>query len=127
MNRYRRLALLFALLLMLIVAAANLGLGPVLFGFIYTIPYADKAGHFLLMGILSLLISIGFGADRIQFLRLLKTSLLLGALVTFEELTQIFFSNRTFSLTDLSADYAGIFLFGELGAALRKFLVIKEP
>ena len=47
MTLYRRLALLFALLLLLIVAAANLGLGPALFGFIYALPYADYAGIFL--------------------------------------------------------------------------------
>ena len=124
MSLYRRLAVLFALLLLLIVAAANLGLGPALFGFIYAIPYADTAGHFILMGLLSLLISLGFGADRVQFLRLLKTSLFLGALVTLEEITQLFLVNRTFSLVDLTADYAGIFLFGELGAVLRKHALL---
>ncbi len=62
MNLYRRLALLFALLLLLIVAAANLGLGPALFGFIM------------------------------------------------------------FSLVDLAAGYAGIFLFGESGAHVKRVI-----
>ena len=37
---------LFILVLILIVLAANLGLGPEYFPFIYTIPGLDKVGHF---------------------------------------------------------------------------------
>lgn len=58
------------------------------------------------------------------YLRLLKTSLFLGALVTLEEISQLFLVNRTFSLVDLAADYAGIFLFSELGAVLRKHALL---
>ena len=124
MRAYRRLALLFAVLLVGIILAANLGLGMDFFLWFYSIPYADKAGHFFLMGILSLLISLGFTNTRVHFLRMLKTSLILCAVVTLEELSQIFIANRTSSLADLSANYAGIILFGEIGAALQK--TIKE-
>jgi hypothetical protein len=48
----------------------------------------------------------------------LKSSLVIAALVTLEEISQIAMSNRTFDLLDLIAGLVGIFLFGEIGARL---------
>jgi VanZ family protein len=42
--------------------------------------------------------------------------------ITLEELSQLFLANRRFSLLDLLANYAGIWLFGELGVMMRKRL-----
>jgi VanZ family protein len=121
---YRQLTFVFLAVILLIIAAANLGIAPELFDPVYELPFGDKAGHFFLMGLLSLLISLGFSLARVRVLslRLLRNTLLLAALVTLEEFSQIFLDNRSFSLLDLSANYAGIFFFGELGALLRRFM-----
>ena len=51
------LTVLFTLFIILIIVLADTGnLGIV--GFIYHIPYADKLGHFILYGILVLLINL---------------------------------------------------------------------
>jgi polysaccharide biosynthesis protein VpsQ len=50
-------AILFALFVLLVIILADMGqLG--VFGFIDRIPYSDKVGHFLLYGILALLIDL---------------------------------------------------------------------
>jgi polysaccharide biosynthesis protein VpsQ len=124
---FRRLTLLFALILVLIVVSANLGLAREIFGPIYAFPYGDKIAHFLLMGTLAMLISLGFpnGRAGVLGLKLLKGSLILAAIVTIEELSQEFLRNRNFSLFDLGANYAGIFIMGEVGAFLRRLMA--EP
>ena len=119
---WRRLALAFALILVLIVLIADLGLGGEAFAFIWSLPYADKIGHFTLFGVLSLLVSLGFPTRRVRLLWLfpiLKSSLFLMVFIIIEEATQIPLANRNFSLLDLTADFAGVYLFGELGAFLR--------
>lgn len=110
----KRIAILFGLALLAIVLAA--GTRPDYFFFVYQIPGADKTGHFLLMGTFSFLVNIACSGQQISIwsIRCLKGTLIVVALVTLEELTQIFILTRTFSLLDLGADYAGIFLFGRL-------------
>jgi hypothetical protein len=50
-------AVLFALFILLVIILADMGqLG--VFGFLNRIPYGDKVGHFLLYGILTLLIDL---------------------------------------------------------------------
>lgn len=122
---FRWLALAFAVLLGIIVLIADLGLGGKTLAFLYALPYGDKIGHFTLFGILSLLVSLGYPTERtrVWLLPILKSSLILLALITFEEITQIPLVNRNFSLLDLSADFAGVYLFGELGAYLRRIRV----
>jgi polysaccharide biosynthesis protein VpsQ len=119
----RPLALGFALLLLLLVLVANIGLAGPWFGPLYDFPYGDKVAHFLLIGVLALLVSLGFSDRRVRVLgrfNLLRGSLILAGLVTLEEFSQLFQGARTFSLVDLAAGLAGIYLFGELGAALRE-------
>ena len=106
--------MLFIGFLILIVVVANLGLGPTIFPFIYLIPGGDKIGHFLLMGLLSFLVNTLLKGTRTQILsfELLKGSIIVGVIVTLEELSQLFLMYRAFSLIDLIFDYAGIFIFG---------------
>ena len=53
----RRVAILFALFIVLIIVLADLGkLG--IFGYFNQLPMGDKAGHFILYGILTLLIDL---------------------------------------------------------------------
>ena len=88
---WRRLALAFALILVLIVLIADLGLGGETFAFIWSLPYADKIGHFTLFGVLSFLVSLGFPTRRLRlwFFPILKSSLFLMVFIIIEEATQI--------------------------------------
>lgn len=117
---FRWLTLIFALILACIILVANLDLAPALLTPVYAFPNGDKLAHFLLTGTLSLLVSLSFPNRR--FIGMLVSVIFLGLLVTFEEGTQIFLANRNFSLRDLAANYAGILLFGELGAAVRRIM-----
>lgn len=119
---FQAAAVLFGLVIIGIIFTADLGLVYRLFGFLYSFPYGDAVGHFTLLGTLSLLVALGFPSRRIAIgpLHPLKTCLILAGLITLEEISQIFLPDRTFSLIDLAANYAGIFLLGEVGGAVRK-------
>lgn len=110
------LLFVYVFILAVIVFLAN-GKGTrFLLDFVGNIPYGDKLGHFLLMGIFSFLLNLVLNAKTIRFL---TTNFLLGSLivlsvVTIEEISQIFVSGRTFDWSDLIFDYLGIFLFGKL-------------
>ncbi len=121
MNLFRRVAILFALLLVALVVIANEGLAGPIFGRFYDFPNGDKVAHFLLMGTLSFLVSLGFSSGRISIfsLRPLKSCLIISAVVALEELSQSFFPGRSASILDLSASLAGVFLLGELGAFMK--------
>jgi VanZ family protein len=114
------LTLAFILFLLLIVIVADVGLGGTLFAFLDRVPGGDKTGHFLLMGTLALLVNLSLSAARITAFgaQWLKGSLIVAALVTMEEFSQLGLQWRGFSLIDLAADYAGILLFGWLAARI---------
>ena len=105
-------AILFAFLIIAIVILADGGRLDAL-GFIYRFRGGDKAGHFILFGILSFLLNL-------TFLRSLHTSdpkrvtlittLLLALAIGFEEWAQQFFPLRTSDWVDLVFSYAGIVL-----------------
>jgi VanZ family protein len=109
------LTILFTLFILLIIVLADMGkLGSL---FLTHIPYADKAGHFLLYGILALLINLTL--FRSLPLRNRKwvaviSGLILALLIGIEEVSQQYFSNRTFSLSDLTASYLGVSFFSWL-------------
>ncbi len=91
-----------------------MGLAGGFFKFVWSVPYADKFGHFFLMGILALLVNLAISASEYRFysVNILKGSLFIVIIVTLEEMSQMFMKNRTFSVSDLLCDYAGIFCFG---------------
>jgi VanZ family protein len=110
------LTILFALFIILIIVLADVGkLG--IFAIIYHIPYADKAGHFILYGILALLINLtlfrSFQSQNRNWIALMST-LILAFLIGIEEFSQQSFSSRTFSLEDLTASYLGVIVFSWL-------------
>ena len=110
----RRITVLYALLLLVIIAIANLGIGATFRPVVNALPGGDKAGHFLAMGGLCLLVTLSLAPRR---LRLGRRSLPLGpvvvaALVTLEEVSQIWIDSRGFDLLDLTADYLGVLLGG---------------
>jgi VanZ family protein len=110
------LTILFTLFLILIIILADTGhLG--LLAILYHIPFADKAGHFILYGILALLINLTlFRAIPLQNRKwvAVQSGVILAILIGLEELSQRSFSNRTFDLLDLSASYLGLIFFSWL-------------
>lgn len=84
--------------------------------FVGNIPYGDKLGHFCLMGVFAFLLNLVLNARTFKLWKFeyLLGSLIVLAVVTIEEISQIFVAGRTFDLSDLIFDFLGIFLFGEL-------------
>lgn len=87
-----------------------------LLSFAGNLPLGDKIGHFCLTGMCSLLVNLALNARTLQFWKLNYSpgSFIVAAVVTAEELSQIFVRGRTFDAGDLIFDYAGIFIFGEM-------------
>ena len=111
---------IFIGLLAAIVIGADKGALPDIVQSLYSFPGGDKVGHFLLMCALSWLINMSLGARQA---RLVSRDVLLGSavvfvLVTLEEVSQLFFKSRTFSLLDLGFSYAGILCGGRLSSML---------
>ena len=110
------LAILFTLYIILIIVLADTGNLGIL-TLINRIPFADKVGHFILYGILALLINLSlFRSFPSQSPRRIAviTGLILALLIGLEEFSQRYFSTRTFSLGDLSASYLGVIIFSWL-------------
>jgi VanZ family protein len=113
-------AVFFGLFIVGITALANLGWLNVL-GFINQIPFGDKAGHFILYGILTLLIDLAFIRARQEISRkliVLRIALILALAIGLEEYSQQFFEKRTSSWADLLFSYLGVGFFSWV--ALRK-------
>lgn len=110
------LTVCYVLILAGIIFIANRKSTAYILGFVGSIPYGDKFGHFFLMGILSFLINLMLGAKTIGFgsFRYLLGSLLVAVIVTLEECSQLFIRGRSFDWSDLVADCLGILVFGEL-------------
>ena len=110
------LTVLLGLFIILIIILADTGHLGIL-SYINGIPYADKLGHFILYGVLALLVNLtllrAFPAyDRVRLVVI--SSLVLALLIGLEEFSQRSFSTRTFSLGDLSASYLGVISFAWL-------------
>lgn len=110
------LTILFTLFILLIIVLADTGnLG--LLAVVYHIPYADKLGHFILYGILALLINLTLFRslpNRNRVGVVLASGVILGLLIGLEEFSQRSFTTRTFGLDDLSASYLGVIVFSWL-------------
>ena len=121
--------ILYAGLLGLLIVAADAGWLRKHLLLLHRMPWGDKAGHFLLFGILSFLANwiICFGEFRRGRLHLSKVSAALIALVFVEELTQLCFRSRTFDVLDIVAGALGIWLFGQWARRRRKQLLIRPP
>jgi hypothetical protein len=111
----RRLAVLYGLLLVLVILAANRGLIPMWWAF-RRLSWADKLGHFLLIGTLAFLVNLALGARRWNLGRFsgLRGSLWISVAVVLEEISQHWMKYRAFELADLAADFLGILVFGQL-------------
>jgi polysaccharide biosynthesis protein VpsQ len=107
------LTFLFTLFIILIIIFADLGkLG--VFGIINQIPNGDKAGHFILYGILTLLLNLTFIRAlpaRNPKLIVATIGLILILIIGVEEYSQQFFDRRTYDLVDLTFSYLGVVCF----------------
>lgn len=107
------LAYLFGLFIAGIIVLADLGMLGVL-KFVNRIPFGDRIGHFVLYGILTLLIDLallrtphGLNPNLI----VLRVALILALVIGLEEFSQRFFPNRSFDLLDLAFSYLGVIFF----------------
>lgn len=112
----RFFAALFSAFIVYVVVQADRGQFPGFLSWYRKIPYGDTIGHFFLIGLLALLINLSLRNQilRIRGIPFLKGSVFVMGVVILEELSQIFISSRSFSLSDLGADFAGIYFFGRL-------------
>ena len=123
------LTFFFVLFIILVIVLADMGILARYVGFVYAMPYGDKAGHFILYGILAFLIDLTVfrsHPDPSSSLRTsrkllaVKTGLILALLIGLEELSQQYFSSRTFSGLDLSFSYLGVIAFSWLALKIKK-------
>ncbi|HXF86255.1 MAG TPA: VanZ family protein [Anaerolineales bacterium] len=101
------LAVLFTLFIVLITILADSGRLGIL-RFVKGIPFGDKLGHFLLFGILTLLIDLALFRSRPHLdpnLIALRVALTLALIIGLEEFSQQYFSSRSFNLVDLTFRY----------------------
>jgi VanZ family protein len=108
------LAIIFTLFIVLIIILADVGILNHYVGFIYEVPWGDKAGHFILYGILALLINLALfrlypNQSRIQVAA--RCGLILAILIGLEEFSQKYDAYRTFDLVDLTFSYLGVLFF----------------
>jgi polysaccharide biosynthesis protein VpsQ len=98
-----------------------------IFDIIRSIPFGDKIGHFVLIGLLAFVVNVLFACKTIKLyrFRFLLGGLIVVLLVTLEEFSQLFIKVRTFDLGDLIADYLGILLFSYLAKYLRQKLSVR--
>jgi VanZ family protein len=120
----------YVLILVVIVFLADRKESRFLFKFIRDMPYGDKAGHFILMGLFSLILNLALSCKTVKIweLKLLMGGLIVALVVTLEEFSQLYMQYRSFDLVDLFFDYAGIILFGQLACWLaeRRFKATRD-
>ncbi|WP_163835925.1 VanZ family protein [Spartinivicinus ruber] len=93
-----------------IVVLASKGQLPAEVKVLYNFPGGDKVGHILLMGALSFFVNLAVvnTVTERPTRKIIVTTIILGLAITFEEIMQLFFSTRTFSLLDLLASFLGL-------------------
>ena len=98
--------------------AADLGAAGSLLSAVHAMPGGDKIAHFLLVGILSLLVNLTLrsASFRVGPVRLQYGTIALLTLSIIEESSQRWLASRQFSLGDMAANCAGIVVFGYVAA-----------
>jgi VanZ family protein len=117
------LAILFGIFVILIIILADAGTLPHYLGSLSDFPNGDKAGHFILYGILTFLIDLTlFRSLPNQSRKLLavKCGVILALLIGLEEFSQQYFADRTFDLVDLTFSYLGVTFFSWLAVKIKK-------
>ena len=118
----KRWAIFFGLFIVAIIILADVGDLGFLHA-VYDVPLGDKAGHFILFGLLSFVINLSVFEARpaSDFRRdAVIASLILALLMALEELSQLWFPMRNFDLLDLTAGYLGVAFFTWLAVRLKR-------
>ncbi len=115
----------FFLFIIGVITAANRGALGNTFALVNRIPYFDKVGHFVLMGILAFLAIIALapkipGSTKSATMKVVTV---LISLIALEEASQYFIPSRTFSPMDFFCGLTGV-LFATWAALL--FIKSKE-
>lgn len=111
------LFLSFAIFILGVIIAANGKAGGGFFALFHRIPYFDKVGHFLLMGILAFL-ALNALVPRMKGPSTRSTVivvLILSLIIGLEEASQHFIESRTCSLADYLFSVAGVITAAMLG------------
>jgi VanZ family protein len=124
----KRWAILFVVATVIILALADtehLGMLRV----VYSLPYGDKVAHFVLFGLLCLIVNLAVfearpGVDTGGLAW--RTTLLLAVPIALEEFSQRWIRSRTPSLVDLAASYLGMAFFAWLAVRIAKRKVSPE-
>lgn len=114
--------ILFSLFIVALVIGADAGQFPQPLKYLYDFPGGDKAGHFILFGLLSFLLNrsaLSLFPNRNPTRLILVVSLFLSILIGLEEWSQSLFPARTMSIIDLAASYLGVFVFAVLAFRTR--------
>ena len=114
-------AVLFSLFIVTIIVLADRGELGIL-KLINQIPLGDKAGHFLLYGILTLLLDLAFLRSRPQSNRsllVLRIGLILALIIGVEEFSQRYFPSRHSDWVDLTFSYLGVIFFSWLALRIK--------
>jgi len=113
---WKWIAIAYGGIILLIIAIANHSAYSGLLTFVHAIPYGDKIGHFVLIGVLALVVNLGWQCATFQWgrIKILKGSLVVFICVVLEEFSQLFIATRTFDIGDLMADVLGIVVLGSL-------------
>ena len=116
------LTFFFVLFIVLIIVLADLGQLGILRA-INKIPFGDKAGHFILYGILTLLVDLTLIRalpNRDAKLIVVCMGLVLILLIGLEEYSQQFFPKRTYDLVDLTFSYLGVISFSWVSLKIKR-------
>ena len=120
----KRLAILFALFILVIIVLADTGILSRYMGSLFdAIPNVDKLGHFLLYGVLALFLNLTLfrsHQDRSRSRLAAICGLILALLIGLAEVSQQYFSSRTFDLVDLTFSYLGVLCFSVAALVMKK-------
>jgi len=116
------LAFAFSIFIIVVIVLADMGTLPGLIRGLYDFPNGDKLGHFILYGILSLLLNLAFTLRPGPNLSrtILTVSLVLALLIGLEEWSQSLFGSRSMDIVDLLSSYAGVTMAAFVVWGIRK-------
>ncbi len=125
----RIIGISFLLFIGFVILSANFGWDFFFFAWVKYLPLGDKMAHFILVGGISFFVNLLLDVKKIKVGQgaILLGSCLVFIFITFEEFSQMFLTRRNFDLKDLSANYLGIFFFGQLALFIcNKFQILEK-
>jgi hypothetical protein len=116
---------LFFIFILWMIGQADLDQENLIMDIGHSVPFGDKIGHFLLFGILALLLNMALGFKQLSIAsrRFHLGSILVLVFAICEEFTQLAFETRTFDIVDILFDLFGIGLLSSI--SFRRYIVEK--